>query len=80
MFKLIALLFIAVIAIPFSFFLGLSFGSSAIYGFDGGEMFRRFSGTLGDWVAGLGALSAALVAVYLAERARKDRASKEGLK
>lgn len=76
MIRVTALLVVAVIGLPVAWVAGLSFGISLSGGVEGMAAFRSFTGSLGDWISGLGALSASCVAVYLADRARQENAPK----
>jgi len=69
---LIALIAIVVVGIPAVFTAGLTVALAFAVDANPAEVIKTVFGSAGDWVSGLGALSAAIIAIYLADRQRKD--------
>lgn len=70
--KFIWLVIVGVIGLVFVFFAGIGVGISATTETKPAEFVASVFGSAGDWVSGLGALAAAVIAVNLADRQRKD--------
>lgn len=65
-----------VIGIPTVFTAGIIVALMVEVGANPGESIKTILGSVGDWVSGLGSVSAAIVAVYLADRQRRDNTAK----
>lgn len=69
---MIAAIVIAVLGLPIAFTGGIVFSLSVNFEENPAKYLKELMGSTGDWVSGLGALAAAAVAVYLADRQRRD--------
>lgn len=61
-----------VIGFVFAFFAGIYIGLVSSSQVKPAEFVSEVIGSVGDWVSGLGALAAAVIAIYLADRQRKE--------
>jgi hypothetical protein len=70
--SLVGFIVMAVLGLPIAFVAGLSVALSYEGGGSSAETLKTFLGSVGDWVSGLGALAAAVIAIYLADKQRRD--------
>jgi hypothetical protein len=69
---LVVVIVMAVLGLPAAFVAGLTVAVSFEGGGSSAEILKTFLGSVGDWVSGLGALAAAVIAIYLADKQRRD--------
>ncbi|MGY2364453.1 hypothetical protein ACW9IO_18025 [Pseudomonas azotoformans] len=69
---MIAAILIAVLGLPIAFTAGVVISLDVAADKNPAKSLKDLMGSAGDWVSGLGALAAAVVAVYLANRQRQD--------
>jgi hypothetical protein len=69
---MIAAILIAVLGLPIAFTAGVVISLEVAAEKNPGKTLKELMGSAGDWVSGLGALAAAVVAVYLADRQRRE--------
>lgn len=73
---LIVLIAVVVVGFPAVFTAGVTVALAFSADADPADVVKTVFGSWGDWVSGLGALSAALIAIYLADLQRKDNLPK----
>ncbi|MFJ4349633.1 hypothetical protein ACIPZ5_01890 [Pseudomonas sp. NPDC089428] len=69
---MISLIAVVVVGFPVVFTAGMTVALVFAADANPAEVLRTVFGSVGDWVSGIGALSAAVIAVYLANKQRED--------
>lgn len=69
---MIAAILIAVLGLPIAFTAGVVISLDVAAEKNPAKSLKELMGSAGDWVSGLGALAAAAIAVYLADRQRRE--------
>lgn len=72
----VALVIAVVLGFPAAFTAGATTALSVAADKDPADTIKTALGSAGDWVSGLGALAAAAIAIYLADKQRRENAAK----